>query len=315
MQGGHPHEPDGCGGSVRGSSHRFTMARASLVRLCHPAGRLLLQSDVEEAAAAMRDQFERHGSAAFELAPEHATQHVFFSPSPSTAREQQEQQQGAVATSSSNGNGNGQGNGNGNGSGVGHEQVELPTGGAVGAASNGKEQGQGHASASLGVHQHRQQQGRGGLDLGEPAGSLTDLAATLIAAANSKDGWAAALAAAASEHNGGAAPLGAAVGAHGVPGAAPSGGMEERARADSHGDSAGSRSGSEEGSDGEGYGDGAESGTGEEDGEGEGEVEGEQLVWAQGGWLVDNPVGTPTEREHYVLQQGLPVFRVLLARK
>ncbi|EFJ47757.1 hypothetical protein VOLCADRAFT_61222 [Volvox carteri f. nagariensis] len=33
-----------------------------------------------------------------------------------------------------------------------------------------------------------------------------------------------------------------------------------------------------------------------------------------GGWLVDNPVGTPTEREHYVAQQGLPVYRVMLTR-
>lgn len=36
--------------------------------------------------------------------------------------------------------------------------------------------------------------------------------------------------------------------------------------------------------------------------------------WAKGGWLNDNPIGTPTEREHYVLQQNLPVFRVLLRK-
>ncbi|GIL64664.1 hypothetical protein Vafri_18575 [Volvox africanus] len=36
--------------------------------------------------------------------------------------------------------------------------------------------------------------------------------------------------------------------------------------------------------------------------------------WAKGGWLAENPIGTPTEREHYVVQQGLPVFRMLLVR-
>lgn len=34
--------------------------------------------------------------------------------------------------------------------------------------------------------------------------------------------------------------------------------------------------------------------------------------WALSGWLRDNPIGTPTEREHHVQQQGLPVYRVLL---
>ena len=37
-------------------------------------------------------------------------------------------------------------------------------------------------------------------------------------------------------------------------------------------------------------------------------------VWAEAGWLRRNPIGVPTEREHYVLQQGLPVYRVLLIR-
>lgn len=43
------------------------------------AGQVLLQSDVEEAAAAMRDQFERHGAHAFQLAGQHQHSHVFFS--------------------------------------------------------------------------------------------------------------------------------------------------------------------------------------------------------------------------------------------
>jgi hypothetical protein len=37
--------------------------------------------------------------------------------------------------------------------------------------------------------------------------------------------------------------------------------------------------------------------------------------WAEGGWLVDNPLGVPTERENYVQGQGGKVFRVLLVKK
>lgn len=37
--------------------------------------------------------------------------------------------------------------------------------------------------------------------------------------------------------------------------------------------------------------------------------------WAAGGWLVDNPLGVPTEREHYVQAQGGKVFRVLVVKK
>eukprot|EP00798_Chlamydomonas_sp_ICE-L_P008292 gene8292-1563_t len=37
--------------------------------------------------------------------------------------------------------------------------------------------------------------------------------------------------------------------------------------------------------------------------------------WSKGGWLVDNPIGVPTEREVYVGQQGMPVYRILLERK
>jgi hypothetical protein len=37
--------------------------------------------------------------------------------------------------------------------------------------------------------------------------------------------------------------------------------------------------------------------------------------WAAGGWLSDNPLGVPTEREHYVMSQGGKVFRVLLTKK
>lgn len=37
--------------------------------------------------------------------------------------------------------------------------------------------------------------------------------------------------------------------------------------------------------------------------------------WAEGGWLVDNPLRVPTERENYVQRQGGKVFRVLLVKK
>ena len=36
--------------------------------------------------------------------------------------------------------------------------------------------------------------------------------------------------------------------------------------------------------------------------------------WAKAGWLVENPIGAPTERENYVMQQKGKVFRVLLVR-
>ena len=37
--------------------------------------------------------------------------------------------------------------------------------------------------------------------------------------------------------------------------------------------------------------------------------------WAGAGWLVENPLGLPTEREVHVMQQGLPVYRLLLVRR
>ncbi|KAJ9513742.1 hypothetical protein QJQ45_015506, partial [Haematococcus lacustris] len=46
----------------------------------------------------------------------------------------------------------------------------------------------------------------------------------------------------------------------------------------------------------------------------EGEGSGFQSQWALGGWLADNPLGVPTEREHMVTQRGLPVYRMLLGQ-
>ena len=36
--------------------------------------------------------------------------------------------------------------------------------------------------------------------------------------------------------------------------------------------------------------------------------------WARAGWLEENPIGVPTEREVQTLGEGLPVFRVMLQR-
>jgi hypothetical protein len=36
--------------------------------------------------------------------------------------------------------------------------------------------------------------------------------------------------------------------------------------------------------------------------------------WAARGWLQENPMGVPTEREVYVTDGDLPVYRVLLER-
>ena len=38
------------------------------------------------------------------------------------------------------------------------------------------------------------------------------------------------------------------------------------------------------------------------------------LPWASSGWLLDNPIMVPTEREIYVLEQGLKVYRTMLVR-
>ena len=36
--------------------------------------------------------------------------------------------------------------------------------------------------------------------------------------------------------------------------------------------------------------------------------------WAEAGWLIDNPLGVPTEREMMGKEQGLPVYRMMLER-
>lgn len=37
--------------------------------------------------------------------------------------------------------------------------------------------------------------------------------------------------------------------------------------------------------------------------------------WEAGGWLKDNPLDVPTEREFYVQQKQLPVYRVMLTKR
>lgn len=37
--------------------------------------------------------------------------------------------------------------------------------------------------------------------------------------------------------------------------------------------------------------------------------------WAKAGWLVENPLPVPTERELHVLNQNLPVYRIMLVKK
>ena len=37
--------------------------------------------------------------------------------------------------------------------------------------------------------------------------------------------------------------------------------------------------------------------------------------WAAAGWLPENPLRVPTEREVHTLSQGLPVYRCLLVKK
>lgn len=39
------------------------------------------------------------------------------------------------------------------------------------------------------------------------------------------------------------------------------------------------------------------------------------LKWAESGWLLENPLGVPTERELHTLERGLPVYRVMLVKR
>ena len=48
--------------------------------------------------------------------------------------------------------------------------------------------------------------------------------------------------------------------------------------------------------------------------ENDGEDDGWRSTWVHGGWLSENPIGTPSERELQTLGEGLPVFRVMLRR-
>jgi hypothetical protein len=60
---------------------------------------------------------------------------------------------------------------------------------------------------------------------------------------------------------------------------------------------------------------GADEGSSGDGADDEGEPEGFVSTWAAGGWLADNPLGVPTEREVYVTEQGGKVFRVVLVKQ
>ena len=45
-----------------------------------------------------------------------------------------------------------------------------------------------------------------------------------------------------------------------------------------------------------------------------GSADGWRSSWARAGWLEQNPIGVPTEREVQTIGEGLPVFRVMLQR-
>jgi tRNA (guanine-N7-)-methyltransferase len=90
-----------------------------------------------------------------------------------------------------------------------------------------------------------------------------------------------------------------------------------------HGDEAATSSSSSS-SEGDGSSDSSQENSSSADDEGYEEVHSSQLhseeeqfvsSWAAGGWLVDNPLGVPTEREHYVQAQGGKVLRVLLVKQ
>ena len=49
--------------------------------------------------------------------------------------------------------------------------------------------------------------------------------------------------------------------------------------------------------------------------EGKKAVEKFESTWAQAGWLLENPLPVPTERELHVLNHNLPVYRMMLVKK
>lgn len=40
-----------------------------------------------------------------------------------------------------------------------------------------------------------------------------------------------------------------------------------------------------------------------------------RLEWSKNGWLTDNPLGVPTERELHTTDRGLPVYRIMLVKR
>ncbi|GLC42351.1 hypothetical protein PLESTM_001323900 [Pleodorina starrii] len=255
---------------------------AALRDLMPPGGRLLLQSDVEETCVAMRNMFERYGADAFVLAPQHSTCPVFYSRpmgQPAAAPE------GAATSSMATGS---------------FEAVEgvhdepatasqpAVQGTAVSAARHaGPTQPViDYAAAAAGAARH----------------AMTAATAAAAAVRQAED---AARADASTDIDDGDAPELSGGGG----GAAADGGRRRGlVQAEAAADGAASASASD-----------GDATTSDDDGDADdsdadADIDSMVSEWAKGGWLVDNPIGTPTEREHYVGQQGLPVYRVLLVR-
>ncbi|KAG2426649.1 hypothetical protein HXX76_012962 [Chlamydomonas incerta] len=249
-----------------------------------PGGRVLLQSDVEAAAVAMRNAFEAWGPEAFTLAPEHsAPEAVFFGSSSSSSGGSSSpapppQQTHASASSSQPA--------------APAAAAQLATAISPSHATPPSPALQPTASAPAPAPASTSAPPAGGA-----AGAKPDYAAAAAAAA--RHAMASAVAASAAvrqveQQAAGAAAAGTSCESEG-----------DTTDADAGEGGQGGREGEQEGEEGEA----------EEEGAGAIDIDALESLWAAGGWLRENPVGTPTEREHYVLQQGLPVYRVLLVRK
>ncbi|KAG2444034.1 hypothetical protein HYH02_009232 [Chlamydomonas schloesseri] len=256
-----------------------------------PGGRVLLQSDVEGAAVAMRNAFEAWGPHAFDLAPEHFTAPgaVFFSGAAAAPAASASAAAAGAVTSGASDSSSSTSNSSGSSGSSSNSEQPGPSAAATSASSSSSSVASSASPPSAATPQ--------------PSASTTNGAAS----AGAKPDYAAAAASAARHAMASAVAASAAVRQ-----------AEQQAVAAGSFASSSTTITSSESSEDEGDGEVGEDG---QDGTGEEaagpdaiDIDALESVWAAGGWLRDNPVGTPTEREHYVLQQGLPVYRVLLVR-
>ncbi|GIL85930.1 hypothetical protein Vretimale_8993 [Volvox reticuliferus] len=246
--------------------HKRRVVQPQLVRalrdLMPPGGRLLLQSDVEELCAAMRNTFERYAGDAFTPATEHSKCAVFFSrpadPSAST---------GASTASLFS-------------STTGQESPVGPSGDITAAAAA--------AAAAEGL----------AAVVGPAADAADVVTSSKSVAANAELKCA-------SPHVVTDPSVHAQDRQHAAVGVLETRWAEDAALA-ADGEASGDASGTDE--------DAAASGIDGSMEDDDADIGSMVSEWAKYGWLAENPVGTPTEREHYVAQQGLPIFRLLLVR-